>query len=106
MASIMSQTDEQRRAEIERLAQQRVAELLDVNTMLPDMLATSVERAMRRVLADEQIRREFWAAGYRELEAHAGTNVAQWIGRRLMNILITAAVAGTLAWVVMTGRVK
>jgi hypothetical protein len=106
MTNTMSQTDESREDEIEKRAQQRYAQLLDGNTVLPDLVSSSVERAMRRVLSDETIRRDFWAAGYRELEQHAGTNVAQWIGRRLVNIMITAAVAGMLAWVVMTGRVK
>lgn len=76
------------------------------NSELPDMLAEAVERGLRRVLADEKLRDEFWRAGYEELEKHAGTNVAQWIGRRLLNIVITALVAGVLAWAVMTGQHK
>jgi hypothetical protein len=64
------------------------------------------ERALRRVLADEQLRKEFWAAGYSELEQHAGTNVAQWLGRRIVNIIVTAAVAGLLSWLVFSGRIK
>jgi len=71
---------------------------------LPDLLAEAVERGMRKVLADEKLRDEFWRSGYEELEKHAGTNVAQWLGRRLLNIVITAAVAGVLAWAVMTGK--
>lgn len=71
---------------------------------LASLLADAVERGLRRVLNDEQLRDEFWRAGYVELEKHAGTNVAQWLGRRLLNIVITAAVAGVLAWAVMTGK--
>ena len=71
---------------------------------LASMLADAVERGLRRVLNDEQLRDEFWRAGYIELEKHAGSNVAQWLGRRLLNIVITAAVAGVLAWAVMTGK--
>ena len=104
--TIVSQTDGQKEDEIERRAQQRVAQLLDNNSTLPSMLESSVERAFRKVLSDSELRRQFWEAGYFELEKHAGTNAAQWLGRRLVNILITAAVAGVLAWVVMTGRVK
>jgi capsular polysaccharide biosynthesis protein len=104
MNNIMSQTDDQREAEIERRAQERVVQLLDANSTVPDMIAVSVERAMRRVLNDEELRRQFWAAGYRELEQHAGTNAAQWIGRRIINIVIVATVAGVLAWFVVTGR--
>ena len=59
------------------------------------------------MLADTPIRVTVdWEQGYRELEKHAGTNAAQWLGRRLWNILITAAFAAALAWVIMTGRIK
>jgi hypothetical protein len=106
MTTIMSQTDEQKEAEIERRAQQRVAQLLDANTLLPDIIAASVERAMRRVMSDQTLREDFWRSGYVELEKHAGTNAANWLGRRIVNIVVTAAVAGLLAWAVMTGKAK
>jgi hypothetical protein len=70
------------------------------------MLAIAVERGIRRALDDTQLREDFWRGGYQELEKHAGTNVAQWLGRRVLNMVITACVAGVLAWVVMTGQHK
>jgi len=89
--------------EIERRTQVRVAEAIE---RLPKLIGTEVEASIRRALADEKLRAEFWEAGYIELEKHAGTNAAQWLGRRLINILITAALAASIAWVVMTGRIK
>lgn len=97
------QTDEQREEEIELRAQRRVAAALDG---VPEMMAHAVEQGLRRVLDDPTVQSRFWSRGYEELEKHAGTNAAQWLGRRIINIVITAAVVGLLTWVVMTGRLK
>jgi hypothetical protein len=66
---------------------------------LPSMMSAAVELAIRRVLTDKELRAQFWRDGYAELEEHAGANVSQWLGRRVVNIIITAAVAAALAWV-------
>ena len=97
------QTPEQMEAEVERRTQERVALAIE---SIPDALSEAVERALRRVLDDEQRQKAFWAAGYQEFEKHAGTNVAQWIGRRVINIIVSAAVVGLLAWAVVTGKHK
>ena len=105
LRDVIVQTDEQKEAEIERRAQERVARAL---ADLPPLIERATETAVRRALADgPSIRVSVdWEAGYRELEKHAGENAAQWLGRRLWNILITAAIAGAIAWLVMTGRIK
>jgi hypothetical protein len=103
---MISQTDDQREEEVERRAQQRVAQLLDSNTTLPDIISQSVEKALRRVINDEGLRRQFWEDGYKQLESHAGTNAAQWLGRRIWNIIVTAAVAAVLAWAAFSARDK
>ena len=97
------QTDEQKEDEIERRTQHRVASALH---SIPDQMEQSVERALRRVLSDDVLREKFWEQGYKELEKHAGTNAAQWLGKRIWNLVITATVAAVLAWVVVTGKVK
>jgi len=98
------QTDDEREREIERRAQIRVASALDG---LPDLIEHATERAVRKALSDTPIQVSVdWEQGYRELEKHAGTNVSQWLGRRMINILITAALAAAIAWVVMTGGLK
>ena len=100
---MLVQSDEQKEAEIERRAQERIADALHG---MPEYMEQSVERAMRKVLSDAKLREEFWEQGYRELEKHAGTNAAQWLGRRMWNMVLTAAIAAAIAWVVMTGRLK
>ena len=98
------QTDEQREAEIERETQRRVARAI---ADLPPLIESATERAVRKALADTPIKVLVdWEQGYKELECHAGTNAAQWLGRRLWNIILTAAITGAIAWLVMTGRLK
>ena len=41
---------------------------------------------------------------YAELEKHAGQNLAQTIGRRVILFVVTAVVGMALAWSWMTGR--
>lgn len=101
-----AQTDGQRDAEIERRVQERVALLLDNNSMLPEMIASSVERAIRRVLADPEMARQFWESGYEELAKHAGNNASQWVGRRLLTTLILAVTTAGIIWLVKTGALK
>jgi alpha-L-fucosidase len=90
-------------AEIERRTQERVAAALEG---VPELMTRAVEQGLRRVIEDPAVQTRFWESGYKELEKHAGSNAAQWLGRRMMNIVITAAIAGFLAWIVMTGRLK
>jgi hypothetical protein len=89
--------------EIERQTQLRVSLAID---RLPELVGEAVERAVRRAMADEKLRADFWAAGYKELEKHAGTSISQALGRRMWNLLLTAAIGAVLAWSVITGRVK
>lgn len=100
------QTMDQRDAEIERRVQERMAQMLDNNSMLPEMIAGSVERAIRRVLTDPEMGRQFWAGGYEELSKHAGNNASQWIGRRLLTTLVIALTTAGIVWLVKTGALK
>jgi hypothetical protein len=103
---MMTQTDEQKESEIERLVQQRVAQLLDNNSVMPDMIAASVERALRRVLSDQTLRKQFWEAGYNELSNHAGNNASQWIGKRLLTSAAIALTTALIVWLVRSGGLK
>lgn len=100
------QTVDQRDVDIERRVQERMAQLLDNNSMLPDMIAGGVERAIRRVLNDPETARQFWASGYEELSKHASNNASQWVGRRLLTALIIAMTTAGLVWLVKTGALK
>jgi hypothetical protein len=100
---MIDQTPEQKEAEIERRAQKRVAVMIDG---LPDLIADAVERAHRRVMTDPELRAAFWRAGYEEFEKHAGSALAQYIGRKVIHILLAAALAGAITWAVVNGKFK
>ena len=65
---------------------------------LTDQLAVAVEKALRRVLTDENVRREFWKAGYEEMSRHATSGAAQWVGRRIVSSIGGALLAAGI-WV-------
>lgn len=73
---------------------------------LVDTIATSVERAMRRVIADPELTRKFWEQGYQELASHASNGASQWIGRRILTAIVVAVVTAGIVWLVKTGQLK
>ena len=62
--------------------------------------------AIREVLADKEITRAFWTAGYEQLQEHAVTRGTQWVGKRLLTALITAIVTAGIVWLVKSGVIK
>jgi hypothetical protein len=97
----IAQTDEQRERFIEREVQRRVSDAL---ADAPDLMERAVERGLRKVIDDPAVQARFWARGYAELEKHAGANLAQAIGRRVILFVVTAAVGMALAWSWIVGR--
>ena len=95
------QTDEQREATIEREVQRRVADAL---SDVPELMEHAVERGLRKVIDDPEVQARYWARGYAEFEKHAGANLAQAIGRRIILFVVTAAVGMALAWSWLVGR--
>jgi hypothetical protein len=100
---MIDQTPAQKEAEIERRTQERVAIMID---SLPSLIADAVERAHRRVMTDPELRAAFWKAGYEEFEKHAGSALAQYIGKKVIHILLAAALAGAITWAVVNGKFK
>jgi hypothetical protein len=103
---VLVQTDDQKESEIELRVQQRIAQLLDSDSVMPEMIASSVERALRRVLSDKELRKQFWEAGYQELSVHAGNNASQWIGKRLLTSAAIALTTALIVWLVRSGGLK
>lgn len=98
---MLSQTDEQRDATIEHEVQRRVADAL---SEAPGLMEQAVERGLRRVIDDPDVQARFWARGYAELEKHAGANLAQAIGRRIILFVAAALLGIAVAWTWATGR--
>lgn len=58
-----------------------------------ERMARAMEMALRRVLTDAEVRRDFWRAGYEEMSKHATTGAAQWVGRRIVSSIGGALLA-------------
>lgn len=58
-----------------------------------DDIAHAQEKAMRAVLADPEVRRDFWQAGYEEFVKHASKNAASWVGKRIISSIGGALLA-------------
>ena len=68
--------------------------------------AQAFEDALRRVLADDEVVRNFWHRGYRELTEHAGNGASQWVGKRLLTAMVVSVVTAGVVWLVKTGALK
>lgn len=94
-------------AEIERRVQERMARLLTEGSQeLAASISTGVEEALRRVLSDEAVRKQFWRDGYNELQSHVGSDVSRWIAKRIINFVLTAALVAAVSWAALTGKFK
>jgi len=71
-----------------------------------DEIEQAVETALRRVLADKELRAQFWKDGYIEFVSHAGNNASQWFGKRILTAIIAAIVTTGLIWLVKIGGIK
>lgn len=58
-----------------------------------ERMARAMEMALRRVLTDPEVRRQFWRTGYEEMSAHASTSAAQWVGKRIVSSIGGALLA-------------
>lgn len=90
------------------LRHQRAAtdELRAAVSTLPSQISDAVERGLRRVVEDDEVGRRFWERGYSRLADHATNGVTQWVGKRVLMILIAAALSASIGWAVLTGRLK
>lgn len=65
----------------------------DDERLTPTDIADAVETAMRNVLTDPDVRRDFWRAGYEEMSQHAARGATQWVGRRIVSAIGGALLA-------------
>lgn len=86
--------------------------VLDRLTAMGDQSPQAIEGAVRRgiesgihaALTDPKLLASFWRGGYEELTKHANTGASQWIGKRILTVLATAALALSITWLVKTGK--
>jgi hypothetical protein len=112
VAGLSSDTDVTRDKQIALLLahirQQRFVadELRAALNALPGRISDAVELGLRRVVEDEEVGRRFWERGYDRLADHATNGVSQWVGKRVLLILVAAALSASIGWAVLTGRIK
>jgi hypothetical protein len=102
----MVQTDEQREAEIERRAQERVAAAIHG---MPELVGLAVERAMDRateknaaamenVLRNMVADRELMGSIANAFQSHYLRSWREWLGTKIWNFLLYGILGATLAW--------
>jgi hypothetical protein len=103
---VIVQTDEQREAEIERRAQERVAAALH---SMPDLVGSAVERAMDRaaeknasamesVLRNMVADKELMGSIATAFQTHYLRTWREWLGTKIWNFLLYGILGATLAW--------
>lgn len=89
---------------------QKVVSLETAMAALPERIHDANRRAFREaitdILQDKDLTAGFWRAGYDQLQQRAVAESTQWVGKRLLTALITAAVVAGFVWLVRTGAIK
>ena len=73
---------------------------------LPDQIAAAVERGVKNAARDQELRKELWVDAYERISDHATNGISQWIGKRILMILVAGALSASIGWAVLTGRLK
>jgi (p)ppGpp synthase/HD superfamily hydrolase len=103
---MMVQSDEQREAEIERRAQERVAAAIHG---MPDLVGIAVERAMdrateknaeamERVLRSLVADKDLMGVIANAFQTHYLRTWREWLGTKIWNFLLYGILGATLAW--------
>jgi hypothetical protein len=69
-------------------------------------ITAGVVAGIKQITADEQFVKSFWKQGFEELATHSGNGASQWVGKRLLTILITSIAGVCIVWLVKTGAIK
>lgn len=76
------------------------------NTDLQEAVAAGVVKGLKELTQDPAFVASFWRHGFEELSKHSSNGASQWIGKRLLTILITAVTTAGIVWLVKTGAIK
>lgn len=69
-------------------------------------VAIGVQDGVRAIIADKEFMSTFWEGGYDNLAKHAQNNAQTWIGKRVIQMLSVAFLAGAIIWSVKSGRIS
>jgi len=81
------------------------------DTEFTDRRATSelgdeVAGAVRAILQDKDLIREFWETGFTELSRHTRNEASMWIGKRIMTWLVGVITLAGIGWLIRSGAIK
>ena len=71
-----------------------------------ERIRQAVRQGMEDALRNEELTKRFWEVGYEHLSKHTTAGLTQWIGKRILMILAASALSASVAWAVITGRIK
>ena len=69
-------------------------------------ITAGVVAGIKQITEDDKFVAAFWKQGFEELATHSGNGASQWVGKRLLTILITSIAGGCIVWLVKTGAIK
>lgn len=78
----------------------------ELHNLVRDAVRAGVRDAIDDLVRDESEFGRLTGKLYGGLSEHATNSLSQWIGKRVLMILLAAALSGSIAWAVMTGRFK
>lgn len=78
--------------------------------MPDDDIASQVKAGViagfKEVANDKELMEKFWKGGWEELVTHSANASSQWVGRRILTVMVGAIVTAGLIWLVKTGAIK
>ena len=69
-------------------------------------MKVALREVIAEALADADLERRVTERLYRQMSEHATKGISEWVGKRVVMVLLTAAMSGSIAWAVVTGRFK
>ena len=76
------------------------------NAELQAAVAAGIVTGLKQLTQDEAFVASFWRHGFEELSKHSSNGASQWLGKRLLTILITAVTTAGIVWLVKTGAIR
>lgn len=73
---------------------------------LQKAITAGVVAGIKQITEDEKFVNAFWRQGFEELAKHSGNGASQWVGKRLLTILVTSIAGVCIVWLVKTGAIK
>ena len=76
---------------------------MDTQEQITSAVSDGVREGITSLLKDEEIVSKFWSVGYDQLTKQAAKNTSQWVGKRVLTMVVTALFVWTLTWLVRNG---